>query len=155
MIRTTVITLLFAFCPVAFGQAIVDPMTSDPVVIDPTKPPNGPQIMQLFLLSASASLQGSGCLSTEDRNNRLTLRDRLAMVLGEVIDRPPEHKGVIHGRCIPDESDAIPGRLIDTWQCELQMEEVDENNEYIADASVSAHFTRDTWSFVPGTIRCL
>ena len=155
MMRTALSTLILALCPAVFAQAIVDPMTSDPVVIDPAKPPNGSQIMQLFLLNASTSLRGSGCLSTEDRNNRLTLRDRLAMVLGEVIDRPPGHKGVIHGRCIPDQSDAIAGRLIDTWQCELQMEEIDENNEYIADASVSAHFTRDTWSFVPGTIRCL
>lgn len=155
MMRKALSALLLSCCSAAWSQAITDPMTGAPIVIDPTIPPKGTQLVQLFLLHAAASLQGSHCIGTEEERRRLTLGDRLAVVLGEALLRNETQKGLLHGRCLADKSDAIPGRVIDTWQCELRTELVDAQGEFIADASVSAHFTRDTWSFVPGSVGCL
>lgn len=123
-------------------------------MIDPSKPPDSVQVMQLFLQNGSASLRDSGCVGIADLDARLTLRDRLAQVLGESAGLP-NRKSVIEVSCIADKTDAIPGRLLDAWACTVRTVELDEQGEYVADGSVRAHFTKDTWSFVPGTIMCL
>lgn len=63
----------------------LDPM-GDPLKIDPTKPPDGMQLVQILLENQSLPVKGTGCQSGSIENRRL--QHILAMVLGYGLDGP-------------------------------------------------------------------
>lgn len=132
----------------------IDPLWGDPIVIDPAKPPEGMQIVHLLLSNASTPLKGTGCSDPSAPDRALTLREQLAVVLGQAIGAPKGHKAHITGQCRADKTDALGG-VVNVWSCEINVEHVDEKGEYVANGSIGAHFTRDTWTMIPQSLICL
>lgn len=112
-------------------------------------------MVQLFLSQGSASLRGSGCMSHEALDARLTLRERLAQVLGETLDHPEHHRAVLQGACKADQVEAPNGQVVDAWACSLNVVQEDVTEGFVANTFVRGHFTKDRWHLVPGSLLCL
>ena len=143
---------LFLASATAWGQPI-DPLRGNRIVIDPTKPPAGEQIIHLLLSNASAPLRGTPCWDSATPDRGLTLREHLALALGQGIGAPEGHKAHISGECRADKTDALGG-VVDVWSCSINVEHVDEKGEYVANAVIGAHFTTTTWTMIPSSIYC-
>ncbi|WP_157451259.1 hypothetical protein [Caldimonas taiwanensis] len=153
--RTQLWRLGGALMLVGCAHAPIDPWTGERVVIDPSQPPKGAQMMQLFLSQGDTPLRGSGCMSDEALDARLTLRDRLAQVLGDALDHPEHHRAVLKGTCTSDPVQTPDGRVIDAWACSLNMVQEDITEGFVANAFVRGHFTKERWRLVPGSLLCL
>lgn len=131
-----------------------DPLWGTPISIDPSKPPQNDSIIHLFLLNASAPLKGTGCASGDSTDDKLALREQLAITLSQAVGTPQGHKAFITAECIPDKTDALAGRITDVWACSLNVEHVDENGDYVSNGTIRAHFLRDTWTMIPSSLLC-
>lgn len=130
-----------------------DPLWGRPIVIDPSKPPQNESIIHLFLLNASTPLKGTGCVH-EGADDKLALREELALMLSQAVGTPQGHKAFITAECKPDKTDALAGRVTDVWACSINVEHVDERGDYVSNGAVRAHFTRDTWTMIPSSLLC-
>lgn len=124
------------------------------VKIDPTKPPNGMQMIQILLENQSLSVKGTSCESDPfGVGDRRRLQHKLAMTLGYAFDRP-KHHAVLSGSCEADQFQPPSGPVVDIWRCNLAVVEKDERDEFIASSNIYFGLKKDTWEFIPEKLLC-
>ncbi|MCW7538401.1 hypothetical protein OOT46_11175 [Aquabacterium sp. A7-Y] len=139
--------------PLAGSAQSVNPVWGTPVTIKADTPPRGAQIVQLFLENATLPLKGTGC-SHGGENETRTLREALALVLGDGLDQP-HYKTVLSGSCKTEVLEAAPGKPAPAWACSLHTVDSDRKGGVVASASIRAGFTKDSWTLIPGSLICL
>jgi hypothetical protein len=119
-------------------------------VIDPAKPPNGSQLVQILLENQDLKIKDTPCRSNAD--DKRTVRHKLAAILGESLDSLAL-RSVIKGRCEPVQVKSAAGTQ-DLWDCQLTVLEVNEQWEDVTSASIFFGITQDTWKIIPANFRC-
>lgn len=143
--------LFIAIIPFAHADRI-DPEWGDPVKIDPAVPPSGIHVIQILLENQSLPLMGTGCRS-DLPNDKRTLQHRLALTLGYAIDNKRNH-AVLSGGCQAEKIELRSGAIINAWHCKLAVVEKSEKNEFISSSNIHFGVKKDTWEFIPESLRC-
>lgn len=138
------------------GQFVTE--QGEPLKIDPTKPPDGTEMLQILLARQSLPLKQSGCGSGPDDKSRL--QHLLAARLGEGIDDHRLRK-TLSGGCKAAQFELRSGASIDAWHCGLNVVETnldamkkDSKGEYIIKSSIDFAVTKDTWEIIPEKLWC-
>lgn len=146
------ITLLFLLglvaCTPRGDGGRVDAM-GEPLKIDPTRPPDGAQLIQVLLENQSAPLKGTLCESGAGDGRRV--QHKLAMLLGDNLDNPRVLTSLSAG-CRPDWYALPSGKRIDAWRCNLAVLRTDKKNPrsgIFTSASIEVGITLDDWRIVP------
>lgn len=153
MKKYILITLVFVSVASAAGSERLNPLSGERQRIDPSKPPEGMNIIQILLENQSLPLKGTGCASDIPSDNR-TLQHQLATTLGWAIDHKP-NKVTISGGCKPAQFELRSGAVVDAWQCTLTVVEKTANGGFVASSSIDFGVKKDTWEIIPEAIRCM
>lgn len=131
----------------------------EPIKIDPAKPPNGEQLIQLLLENQSLPLKGTDC--TDGKDDPRLLQHRLVMMLGVLVDNPKGAVG-LSSRCSPEPVELPDGAMpephtsktaIKAWRCSLGASSTE--GEVFIGSSIYVILTKDTWKIYPKRLNCL
>lgn len=151
------LVLMVFLTGVACGRAErLDPDSGQALIVDPAKPPNGAQLVQILLENQSLPLKGTGCSSIP--NDSARLQHLLARTFGGGID-DPNLQTAHAARCEPAQFEQRAGAPMDVWQCHIYLQQrrtgsgvQDKTVESATHASVSFGVTKDTWKLVVDSV---
>lgn len=117
--------------------------------IDPTVPPDGPDMFAVLIENATLSLRGTKC--ADDASDARTLKHKIADLVGKEKARPEYFLRVVRNSCHADGFDGT-----DIWLCSVTSSEIEEKNpgENIGPQSIVFGVTRAAWRFVPEVLMC-
>ena len=131
----------------------IDPLSGSLLKIDPSVPPSGAQLVQVFLENLAVPLKGTGCGSGS--YDQSVLKDNLAVFLGDGFDSPLVQT-LLRSSCTTENFKLLFGTTVEAWHCSLVVEPYDmENRETFSGGSIHLVFTKDTWQLIPRQLVCL
>lgn len=132
----------------------------EPLKIDPIKPPEGMQLVQILLENQSLPLKGTGCGSNP--NDKRTLQHLIASTFGSGLNNNSLDKNGqlrkllsvnIWGGCKTERFELRSGPDIDAWRCTLYAEDqVDDKDAYTFSSSINFGVRKDTWKLITDSI---
>jgi hypothetical protein len=153
MKRPIITALIFLSMVASVGGAErLNPLSGERQKIDPSRSPEGINIIQILLENQSLPLKGTGCGSGNPDENRI-LQHQLALTLGYALD-VKRHQSVISGECKPDRFQLRSGALIDAWYCKLAVVEKTAKGGFVASSIIDFVIKKDTWELYPELLRC-
>ena len=134
-----------------------------PIVIDPSVPPDGEQLIQILLEHRAVPLKGTECERSGSSmgEDRRILQHRLAMLLGFGIGSPNSQM-VLSSRCTTEPVELPDGDMpepspsstqIDAWMCTLAVVDNAAKEVFIG-GNIRIIFTKDTWKIFPKRLYC-
>ena len=153
MKKAALVLLLLASLASAAASERLDPVRGNPIRIDPTKPPEGINIIQILLENQSLPLKGTGCGSDAPGDNR-TLQHQLAVTLGWALDKK-RHQMIISADCKPAQFELRSGAVVNAWQCTLRVVEKTAKGGFVASSVIDFGVKKDAWEIIPEAIRCM
>jgi len=82
----------------------------------------------------------------------ISLSEQLALNLS--VSYESKNKTTIKSFCSPSKFDIPSGKVIDVWDCTVQVNETGNNGEFISSSTTVFSLTKDKHDFVKGSLRC-
>jgi len=119
------------------------------------KPPTGEEMFDILLSIGSIKLSKEPLchMKSVTRNaEEITLSHHLATVLSTSFN--PDTVNTINSSCSKSKNDKANGKLIDIWDCQLEIKESTEKGEFISSSMIAFSVTLDKLNYLNGTLRC-
>jgi len=118
-------------------------------------PPDGEEVFRLLLSNANISLKNEplcNMTSVTKINGEMLLVDHLATVLST--SYLSKNTNTFASSCSKSKHETKDGKIIEIWDCNLQIKESSPDDEFISSSMVAFGISIDKSKFLPGTLRC-
>ncbi|MCI0504762.1 MAG: hypothetical protein L0Z73_01490 [Gammaproteobacteria bacterium] len=124
-------------------------------VVAGTAAPTGEQVLDALFNNTTLNLnQEPDCkqFSATRNTDQVTLGQHLATILS--VSYQSKNKVTLATNCTVSKYQVNKGKVIDVWDCALEMKETNPAGEFISSAMVGFYLTKDKFSLIKGGIRC-
>ncbi|HEY5604371.1 MAG TPA: hypothetical protein VIM41_14820 [Gammaproteobacteria bacterium] len=112
-----------------------------------SSPPRGEEVFNAILKNGNINL------ATEPLCNAdIKLYEQLSLAFS--VSYESDNKTVIKSYCAPSKFDNPSGKVIDVWDCTVQINENNSNGEFISSSTIVFSLTLDKKEFINGSLRC-
>ena len=109
--------------------------------------PRGDEIFHVLLKNGDIKLINEPLCKAD-----INLTEQLSLALS--VSYESENKTIIKSFCNPSKFDYPSGKVIDVWDCTVQINENNKNNEFISSSTFVFSLTKDKNEFIKGSLRC-
>ncbi|MGD8886430.1 MAG: hypothetical protein PVF34_12470 [Gammaproteobacteria bacterium] len=119
------------------------------------RPPNGEELFDILFSNTGLSLKGEprcNVKSMTRENTDITLGQHLATIMS--LSHESDNRVTLASACSLSKDDSS-GKVVDVWDCKLEMNESDKAGTFISSAMVAFYLSLDKTKLINGSIRCL
>ena len=111
------------------------------------KKPTGEEVFRVLFNHAKVDLAKEPLCKAD-----INLGEQLSLDLS--VSFESHNQTMIKSFCTPSKFDVSSGKVIDVWDCTVQVNENDKNGEFISSSTTVFSLTKDKHGFVKGSLRC-
>lgn len=122
---------------------------------EPVKPPSGEIVFDILLKNSNLPLKNEPLcnMSSATRNsNGITLGEHLATIFS--VSYESNNTVALKSSCELSKVEEKTGKVIDAWDCKLEMLETNKAGEFISSAMVAFSISLDKTRMIYGSLRC-
>ncbi len=109
--------------------------------------PRGEEVFNILLKNGGINLVNEPLCKAN-----INLNEQLSLAFS--VSYENKNKTVIKSHCSPSKHDFSADKIIDVWDCTIQINENGLKNEFISSSVIVFSLTVDTKEFVKGSLRC-
>lgn len=114
---------------------------------DSTIPPRGEDVFNALFKNGNIDLISEPLCKAD-----IMLYEQLALAFS--VSFESQNKTTIKSSCSPSKFDKTPDTTIDVWECTVQINEDNQNGEFISSSTIVFDLTLDNKEFIKGSLRC-
>lgn len=126
------------------------------IAADTSKPPTGEEVFDAIFSSTKIDLSQEPLCNTGSatRNkNTITLGEHISTILS--LSYENENLVSIKSSCELSKTEPSKGKIVDAWDCKLQINESNTDGEFISSATIAFDLSIDKEAILKKTLRCL
>lgn len=110
-------------------------------------PPRGEEVFNALLKNSDINLANEPLCKADMKFN-----EHLSLALS--VSYESGNKTMLKSSCAPSKHDSPSGKVINVWDCTIQINENNQNDEFVSSSTIVFSLSPDTKEFIKGSLRC-
>lgn len=114
---------------------------------EPSGQPRGEQVFHALLKNGNVDLATEPLCKAD-----IKLYERIALALS--VSYENYNRTIIKSRCAPSKHEMSAGKVVDVWDCTVQVNESNKKGRFVSSSTLVFSLTLEDKEFIKGSLRC-